>query len=167
MANNQPQSSPGIAPTQAPILIPKGVLIAASLLLAFVVSVAAFYRIAGIPPGSQVPAPDATARTMPFLVEDGENGQVIISNPSIEGDQTIKVIEYGEGGFIRGVMRGLARTRRAHHIGKEHPFLLMEQSNGRLILEDPQLSHRIELTAFGPDNVAAFRELLGQDDFDA
>jgi len=36
----------------------------------------------------------------------------------------------------------------------------VEWRNGRLTLDDPETGYHIELNAFGPDNVAAYRTLL-------
>lgn len=68
----------------------------------------------------------------------------------------------GEDGFIRSVMRGLARARRARDHGAEQPFTLTVWEAGYLSLEDPATGRSIELTAFGRDNVEAFARLLAK-----
>jgi len=66
----------------------------------------------------------------------------------------------GEHGFIRSVMRGMARERRAQDVGHEPPFRLMRWSDGRITLDDPQTGRWVALDAFGPDNAGAFGALL-------
>jgi putative photosynthetic complex assembly protein len=63
-------------------------------------------------------------------------------------------------GFVRGVMRGMARDRRAHGVGMEPPFALTLWRNGTLSLTDKSTGRAIELGSFGPDNRAAFAALL-------
>ena len=66
-----------------------------------------------------------------------------------------------DGGFVRGVMRGLARERRQHRIGSEPPFRLTRWSNGALSLTDPSTGRIVELDGFGHTNLASFKRLLG------
>ncbi|MGF1474585.1 MAG: photosynthetic complex assembly protein PuhC [Geminicoccaceae bacterium] len=67
----------------------------------------------------------------------------------------------GQGGFVRGVMRGLARERKRSSIGMEPPFRLSRWSNGHMVLEDPATGRRIALQGFGATNAEAFAQLLG------
>jgi putative photosynthetic complex assembly protein len=64
------------------------------------------------------------------------------------------------GGFVRGVMRGLARERRMHGIGAEPVFVLTAWSDGGLSLTDTATGRVIELGAFGPDNRKTFARFL-------
>jgi putative photosynthetic complex assembly protein len=66
----------------------------------------------------------------------------------------------GEHGFIRGVLRGLARDRQMRGIGPETPFRLTLWANGRLSLTDLATDRTIELDSFGGSNRAAFMALL-------
>ena len=77
----------------------------------------------------------------------GEDGELIRLAP-------------GSNGFLRSVLRGLARERRARGLGPEAPFVLIRWSDGSLSLDDPATDRRIELVAFGPTNLAAFGRLL-------
>ena len=63
-------------------------------------------------------------------------------------------------GFIRGVMRGLARDRRMRGIGEAPPFRLTLWRDGELSLLDEATGRAIELSAFGSTNRAAFAALL-------
>jgi putative photosynthetic complex assembly protein len=68
----------------------------------------------------------------------------------------------GNGGFVRGALRALARQRRLAHVGPEVPFTLVRWSDGRLTLDDSATHNHLELQAFGPSNEAAFAALLSR-----
>ena len=70
------------------------------------------------------------------------------------------VLPPGSNGFIRGVMRGLARERMLHGIDAAPPFRLIRWADGRLSLEDTATGRLIDLAAFGPTNAQAFARLL-------
>jgi putative photosynthetic complex assembly protein len=74
--------------------------------------------------------------------------------------RVVDVLPPGTNGFVRGVLRGLARERRRQEIGQQPPFRLTLWDDGRLSLEDETTGRRIELEAFGPTNLAAFARLL-------
>jgi putative photosynthetic complex assembly protein len=79
----------------------------------------------------------------------------------------VALLAPGTNGFIRGVLRGLARERRQHNVGAEPPFRLTRWDNGHLSLEDPQTGRRIELGSFGPTNAEAFSRLLARGSADS
>ncbi len=66
----------------------------------------------------------------------------------------------GDGSFIRGVLRALARERRGWEIGPSLPFRISRHSDGSLTLEDGSTGRTIDLYAFGPTNANAFARLL-------
>lgn len=63
-------------------------------------------------------------------------------------------------GFLRGTLRGLARERRLRGIGPEQPVQLAGLADGRLMLIDPATEWRVDLSAFGPTNAAAYAPLV-------
>ena len=65
----------------------------------------------------------------------------------------------GEAGFIRGILRGMARERRRLGKSAEQPFELA-LDNGLLTLRDLATGEQIELTAFGQTNAGAFAKML-------
>lgn len=69
-------------------------------------------------------------------------------------------VSSGEGSFMRGVLRSLVRARGARGLSGQSAFELTLYSDGRLILADPETGQRIDLVAFGPTNVYAFKQLL-------
>lgn len=96
----------------------------------------------------------AQSRDLNFL--DRSDGSLAIVDARTGGETNLS----GEHGFIRGVLRGLARERRAKGIGSAPPFRLTLWANGRLSLTDTATQRTIELDSFGPDNRAAFAALL-------
>jgi putative photosynthetic complex assembly protein len=63
-------------------------------------------------------------------------------------------------GFVRGVLRGMFRTRKLESLGHDARFRLAREADGRLTLQDPQTGRQVELDSFGPTNSAAFADLL-------
>jgi putative photosynthetic complex assembly protein len=118
--------------------------------------------------GLWAPAPSAAvqrheARLTPVAerllhFRDRADGYVVITDAG-SGAQVAAIGREG-GGFIRGVMRGLARERRMHGVDAAPPFRLSAWPNGALSLADTATGRVIELGSFGPDNRAAFARLL-------
>jgi len=148
------------------IRVPKGALIGAGLLILFTIGTVGFFRLTGQEPTAQVPPSEQVLSARALKFEDGEDGSVLVYEASDDGgaDRVIHRVQSGEGGFIRGVLRSLARARNASGISRDHPFLLELHTSGTLILEDPQTGQRIDLQAFGPSNIATFRTLLHSDE---
>ena len=135
---------------------PRGALLGAGALLAATLLAAASGRLLGVGVvATPSPAP-AASRELRFA--DRDDGAVIVLDTRSGGD--VDVLEPGGDGFIRGVLRGLARDRRSRGVGPEAPFLLVRSTGGGLFLEDPQTGRRIGLDAFGPTNSGAFARLL-------
>lgn len=67
---------------------------------------------------------------------------------------------HGEQGFLRGTLRGFARTRHLTGLGSDLPFQLSRWSDGRLTIDDKATGQHVELLAFGPTNAAVFAPLL-------
>jgi putative photosynthetic complex assembly protein len=68
--------------------------------------------------------------------------------------------QLGQDGFLRGVLRGFGRARKAVGVGPEPPLYLSRWPDGTLTLFDPSSSRLVKLNAFGVDNLAAFARLL-------
>ena len=143
------------------VQVPKGILIAAGLLISITMVAVAAFRISGAEPVAQVPTVDATHKALDLSFKDGAEGTVkVIQLIDGQPDHLLHVVQPGEGGFIRGILRSLARSRRASGISREHPFRLIMQSDGVLLLQDPQTGQRIYLPAFGPSNVESFQTIM-------
>lgn len=129
-------------------LIGAGVLVGASLLLAGVA------RLSGYQP--EQPPPSRVVSSHELTFEDRADGAVLV----FEHAQLVDTLSPGTNGFVRGVLRGLARGRRADGIGHSPPFRLTRWADGRLSLDDPETGRHVDLEVFGPTNAGAFAEIL-------
>ena len=145
--------------------LPRGALVLATSLVLFSLAVTATVRVAHMPPAAspillRQQEGVAPARMRELRFSDRVDGSVLIEDVSTGG--TASVIQPGSNsGFIRGVMRGLARERRMHGVGEAPPFRLTLWRDGELSLTDSATNRTIELGAFGATNRAAFAALLG------
>ena len=78
---------------------------------------------------------------------------------SAENGQMIAQVQ-GQAGFVRGILRALARDRRIRQISSDDAFELVSHSDGRLTLIDLATNNRIDLESFGKDNAAEFAVFL-------
>lgn len=136
---------------------PRGILIAAAVLIGMSMLLAAAGRLGGLKTDDEAPATDAVA-TLDLRFEDRAAGGVSVVDDG--EDRVVATIEPGEGGFIRGVLRALVRERRSMRLGPEAPFRLTRWSDGRLSIEDIATGERVHVEAFGPTQVAAFARLM-------
>jgi putative photosynthetic complex assembly protein len=96
-------------------------------------------------------------RDLQFL--DQKDGSVMIRD--VSKGETASIIHAGsKSGFIRGVMRGLARDRHMRGLGPEQPFRLTLWANRNLSIRDSATGRVIELNGFGETNRDAFLALL-------
>lgn len=136
--------------------VPKPALIAAAVLIVGSILLAATARNTGV---GTVAMPDsAVVETRTMYFADRADGAVVVSVGTI--DNELAVVNPGEGGFVRGVMRGMARDRVAHGVAMAEGYELTRWANGTLTLLDPYTGRKVDLDAFGPDNVGAFADLM-------
>ena len=144
--------------------VPKPALIAALGLVILTVVATAAVRLTGTPPSASpalLRAADKSAivATRDLRFTDRADGALIIED--VGSGSTAGMVEAGsKSGFIRGVMRGLARERRMHGIGNQPPFRLTLWTDGELSLVDTATGRNLELGAFGGTNRTAFLLLL-------
>lgn len=151
--------------------IPRGALLGAAGLV--VVAIVSAYMARSTDVGT-LHMPEAVAlESRDLRFEDREDGGITVFEITAAGEQLpLTVLEPGSNGFVRGVLRGLARERRRRGLGAETPFRLATREDGRFTLEDPAIGRTIDLKAFGPTNTEAFARLLrlgsaaGADDVD-
>lgn len=141
---------------KVPLMLMGGV-VAISLVLTASVSLGFFERQA-VPAEARAAAgvKPAAERTLRFF--DEADGTV-----RVEDGATAEVLGrygQGEGGFIRASVRSLVHQRRIRGEGSQVPFNLTEWDNGGLTLSDPVSGKAVEVSSFGPDNRAAFANLL-------
>lgn len=135
---------------------PKAPLIAAILVVGLTVAGVGATRMGLISPGA-AEASSATAVTAADMrFADMDDGGVLVTVV----DQGERIIPPATGGFVRGVLRGLVRDRRAQGLGPEQPFRVTEWSDGKVTIEDLATGRVVKLDAFGPTNRQAFVDLM-------
>ena len=145
--------------------MPKGALTAALVLVMTALALTTLVKV-GVLSREAIPAVvRSEAHVAPVVVRqltftDRGDGAVVVRDVST--GETVRVLVDGVpgNGFVRGVMRGMARDRHIHGIGMAPPFTLTLWKNGTLSLEDKSTGRSIELGSFGPDNRAAFAAML-------
>jgi len=135
---------------------PKSILLAAAGLIGVSLVLTLASRVNDV---GTIRMPDATPVTvLDIRVEDRADGAVAVY--SAADGHLINAFAPGTSGFVRGVMRGMARERRRDGIGQQPSFRLTRWSDGRLSLRDPETGVVVNLEVFGPTNSAAFAQLL-------
>jgi len=137
-------------------VVPKGGVFAAAALILFALAAVTTVRLTGVG-GIHMTLPAAVeSRDLQF--EDGQNGAVLVFEA---GDhRLVDTLAPGSNGFIRVVMRGLARERRLGDIGAQPPFRLTRYAGGQITLTDTSTGKQIDLGAFGSSNTEAFARLM-------
>ncbi|MDE2619333.1 MAG: phosphonoacetaldehyde methylase [Sphingomonadales bacterium] len=147
--------------------VPRPALVMAGLLVVITLALTGLVRT-GLLPREAVPAAargaagaTATAsRNLAFA--DRADGAVVVTDVDRHAVLAVLRGENDGGGFVRGVMRGMARERKMHAIGAAPPFTLTRWSDGGLTLRDPATGRAIELGSFGETNRAAFARFLAE-----
>ena len=137
---------------------PRGALVATAALLGVTLAGTAAVRLARVSgPALPISAPAAVA-AVDLRFADAPDGSIRVSDAR-SGAQ-VSTVAPGVGGFVRGVMRGMARDRLARHIGQAPPFRLSRDGAGQLWLQDTATGRLIDLEAFGAGNRAAFAAFM-------
>ena len=140
----------------APV-IHRNALRGAGLLVVISILAAAVSSWNGPPTVMDPTVPVVESRALRF--EDAPGGAVVVRDEI----GVVAVYGAGEGQFVRGVVRALARHRRQVPGAEDDlyaAFELQHRSDGRLALVDPVSGERIVVNAFGSENFGAFVELL-------
>ena len=147
----------------ADMAFPRGALIAAAGLVGFALLATAAVRLGVLAPTPSAAAVRVETQVKPVASRDLQffdraDGAVVIQD--VNGE-TVRIIEAGtKDGFVRGVMRGLARERHMNDVGESPPFRLTRWADGSLSLTDTATGRIIELGSFGPTNRQTFDTLL-------
>ncbi len=136
---------------------PKRAVHAGAAIVMLTVAFSAFARLTDIGV-TRLPA-SPVLQSMSLRFYDNPQGGIRVETSSGE---SLAQFGPGEGGFLRGVLRGFARDRRSQGIGSEPPFDLVRHADGRISLSDPKTGRVVELDAFGPTNVGLFAKFLTQ-----
>ncbi len=133
---------------------PRAPLIGGALLVVSALLLAVYGSANGLarpePPGKIV-----AERALRFA--DRSDGAVVIS---LADSGRVLDVAQGQNGFLRGTLRGFARTRHEDGIGPMPPMTLTGYTDGRLVLFDPSTGRQVDLEAFGSLNTAVFVRLL-------
>jgi len=146
--------APGASVPRRGPLFPRWMPRAVGLLLALLLAGLALLRVSGFEPTVE-PGAVLRERALRFA-DDGAGGVRVVDHASGE----VLDVMRGEQGFLRGVLRGLARERRQHGVGADQPYVLSLRDDGRLLITDPATGQRIDLASFGRDNAAVFLRWL-------
>jgi putative photosynthetic complex assembly protein len=136
---------------------PRAPLIGAGLLIAATVLSVAFMR-----PSS----PDALTgfvRTAPvetrlLRFEDRSDGSVAVIDG--ETNAIVSIAAPGTNGFLRGMLRGLMRSRKQNDVPLLTPMLLERLDNGTVLLIDDRMHTTLDLDAYGHTNADVFKAFL-------
>lgn len=144
-------------------MVPPAALKAAMALVAFSLLLVVGVRVGAVSPDPSPAELRASERLQPLAERqlrfaDTASGHVLVIDAG--SGKPIASIGSEGGGFIRGVMRGLARERRQYQQGATAPFRLSAWPGGGLTLTDDTTGRVIELGSFGPTNRAAFAQFL-------
>ena len=144
--------------------VPRGAVIAMGGLVGISLLLVAAVRVGIVPPAASPPTERVAAKAVAvasreMVFFDTARGDVAVRDPATGKVDTV-VAAGSRTGFIRGVMRGLARERRMNGLDGSKPFRLTRWSNGDLTLTDTATARVIELGAFGETNRATFEALL-------
>ena len=135
---------------------PRSILIAGGSLILASLGLAAAARYGDI--GTTRSPRAAAIETRAFTAQDRAEGGIQLTDA--KDGSVIALIEPGDGGFIRGVLRGFARDRRAAQLTSADAFILARRADGRLTIEDTSTGRIVDLDGFGPTNRDAFLKLL-------
>lgn len=138
-----------------PAPIPRSLLAGAGMLVVATLLIVGLARLSGFQPAR--PAPSAVVGQVALRFEDRADGGIAVFAPGADAPFTVLPPESHH--FVRGVMRGLARERRAREVGTQAPFILTRWADGRLSLDDPPTGRHIDLEVFGPDNAGSFADI--------
>lgn len=130
----------------------RGILV----LLITILSLVAYARVTDRPLEA-VPVRGDILQERVLLIEGDITGAAQITDT-----ETGAVVDYasGEAVFITTIERVLRRVRESHAADLAAPFHLRERAGGTLSVYDPATGEEVQLSSFGPDNIAAFAALL-------
>jgi putative photosynthetic complex assembly protein len=136
--------------------IPRAILLAAGGLAFGVIVVAAMARTTDV--GVSRVAYSAPAEQRQVRFADRPDGSIAVSDAS--SGRMVAVLEPGTHGFVRIMMRSLAKQRQDVGAGAEAAFQLTRWDDGRLSIHDPVTGQHRDLSGFGKTNVNDFAKLL-------
>ncbi|MCU0659273.1 MAG: putative photosynthetic complex assembly protein PuhC [Polyangiaceae bacterium] len=136
--------------------VPRAALIGAAVLIMTSIGLAAGARQARLAARDSVVKPAIEVVFVRF--EDRPDGSLRMLDADTGRELT--QVPPRSNGFVRGVLRGMFRSRKLEALDRNARFRLAREADGHLTLEDAEVGRRVHLDSFGPSNSAAFSELL-------
>ncbi len=136
--------------------VPRTALLAMAAIVAFSVLAAGVTRLTGNYTVAPPPAQAVESRELQFA--DRPDGGITVTDA--RDGSVVETLAPGTHGFVRGILRSMARTRKVNGVGSEPAFTLTRWSDGRHSIEDPTTGTTLHLAAFGFGNVAEFASML-------
>lgn len=134
------------------IVVPRGALLGAGALAAFVIAVAAL-SAGGAPP----PSPPAAETRRLLFEEDGDGGLVVRAT---DGAVLDRLAIQGDSFAITAALSVAGRVGAGADPEPRFALDLRREAEGALALVDPATGRRLPLRGFGPDNAAALAHWL-------
>lgn len=141
---------------QRPPRFPRAPLFGAFALVLLTLALSGLSRLTGT--GAMTVDASTPIESRDLRFEDRKDGSVAVLEA--KNGEVVEILAPGTNGFVRGVLRGLARERKMYNIGEEPPFRLTNWADGRLSLEDTATGRRIELVSFGITQIEVFAKML-------
>lgn len=135
---------------------PRAILIAGAALIGLSIIFALSARVWDFGATRLEYAPVTDQRDLVF--KDLDNGSVGIVDAV--RNQQIAEVKPGHDGFVRVVMRSMARDRALLGVGNDVPFRLARHTDDMLSLTDLATGEVVMLNAFGTMNRVAFEQFL-------
>lgn len=135
---------------------PKGVLLAAALLVVSSIVFATVARVTGYGATRLELGAVAASRDVKFT---DERAGMISAFDAATGARIADIPNSGNG-FVGVVIKGFARDRILAGQKLDQPFRISTLADGRSMIEDPTTGRIVMLGAFGADNLKAFSQLL-------
>ncbi len=135
---------------------PKGALLAAAFLVGTTMLFASTARLTDWGATRLSLTPITAQRDLVFA--DRADGAIGISDAAT--GRQVAVLQPGESGFVRVVLRGMAHDRLTRGGAAEAAFELRRHADGIVSIRDTQTGRIVTLSAFGDQNAAAFTNLI-------
>jgi putative photosynthetic complex assembly protein len=135
--------------------VPRGALIGAAVLMVGTLVVAALARHPYLAPTSTDDRPAIASCELRFA--DRADGTLAAYDQT---GREVTDVTPESNGFVRGVLRGMFRTRKLESKERDGFYRLAREADGHLTITDPETSRRVDLDSFGPTNSQAFATIL-------
>ena len=133
-------------------------LVAAAALVVITLLGVAFQKFYVNPNASRVLPEKIVIAERELQFIDHADGAVEVR--TMPDNEVLDMIAPGDGGFVRGTLRGLIRERRMSNAEMSPGFLLQHFADGAVVLTDLSTSRQIDLRAFGSLNADDFLRYL-------